>query len=147
MIRLDRPDDFIPHRLPIRFVDELADAGHPFRTRYTVPAESPYVADGALMPEALLEIMAQCFAAGAGYRVKSAGREVSWGYLAAVKHFRVLGQAVSGDVLEASCTITASVGPIHVVEAEVHREGSLLASAQIKIFTPDDIPPAAPAQP
>ena len=129
--------DFIPHRPPIAFADFLEGPCMPFVTAYTVPEESPYVDGGFLIPEALLEVMAQCFAAGAGFRESQAGGSVSWGYLAGVKGFRVHAPVRSGDILRAECTVTASVGPIHVVEGEVMRGGEKIASAQIKIFIPE----------
>jgi predicted hotdog family 3-hydroxylacyl-ACP dehydratase len=69
------------------------------------------------MPEALLEVMAQCFAAGAGLQAASAGQEISWGYLAAVRDMWVHATVFSGDTLHAEAKHRMSVGPLHIVTA------------------------------
>lgn len=132
--------DVIPHRPPIVFIDgvSVAEDG-PVTSTFTVPEASPYLdGEGRLLPEAMLEVMAQCFAAGAGLRAARAGQDISWGYLAAVKDLRIHAAAFSGDALQAEAEHRMSVGPLHIVDCRVLRDGICIASAQLKIFIPED---------
>lgn len=135
--------DLIPHRPPIVFIDELTgSAGGRTTSTFTVPGDSPYLdSEGRLMPEALLEVMAQCFAAGAGLRAAEAGQETSWGYLAAVRDLRVDAAVFSGETLHAEAEYRMSVGPLHMVDCRVLRDGIRIAGAQFKIFIPENREP------
>ena len=132
--------DLIPHRPPIVFIDRVTGAADSRVTSsFTVPGASPYLdREGRLMPEALLEVMAQCFAAGAGLQAAGAGQEISWGYLAAVRDMRVHAAVFSGDTLHAEAEHRMSVGPLHIVDCRVLRDGMPVAGAQLKIFIPED---------
>lgn len=132
--------DYIPHRSPILFVDWVTGAnGLSADAIYTVPESSPYLdGEGRLMPEALLEIMAQCFAAGAGLQAAEIGRTLSWGYLAAVKDLRILSSVFSGDELRTEVSHSMSVGPLHVLDCRIMRGDAEVASAQLKIFVPEE---------
>lgn len=135
--------DLIPHRPPIVFIDRVTGTADSCVTSsFTVPGDSPYLDNvGRLMPEALLEVMAQCFAAGAGLQAASAGQEISWGYLAAVRDMWVYATVFSGDTLHAEAKHRMSVGPLHIVDCRVLRDGIAIASAQLKIFIPEDREP------
>lgn len=132
--------DLIPHRPPIVFIDRVTGAvDNCVTSSFTVPRDSPYLdSEGRLMPEALLEVMAQCFAAGAGLQAAGAGREISWGYLAAVRDMRIHTAVFSDDTLHAEAEHRMSVGPLHIVDCRVLRDGMPIASAQLKIFVPED---------
>lgn len=132
--------DCIPHRPPIVFIDCVTGAeGFSASSRFTVPADSPYVDEkGRLMPEAMLEVMAQCFAAGAGMQAAEAGRSITWGYLAAIKDLRIPAPVFAGDELHAEAAHSMSVGPLHVLDCRVLRGEAVVASAQLKIFVPEE---------
>ncbi|MDO5536951.1 MAG: hypothetical protein Q4F72_05445 [Desulfovibrionaceae bacterium] len=108
-----------------------------FASHVTVPADSPYVVGGVLCPEMLLEVMAQCFAAGMGHLAALEGREASGaGYLAAVSEFRTGPAARAGDRLEAECRVEAVVGRVWVAAARVTRDGAPMAEGRFKIYIP-----------
>lgn len=132
--------DIIPHRPPIVFIDAVNDVEDGSVTSaFTVPEDSPYLdSDGRLMPEAILEVMAQCFAAGAGLRAARAGKDISWGYLAAVKDLRIHAAVFFGETLQTEAEHRMSVGPLHIVDCRVLRDGICIAAAQLKIFIPED---------
>ncbi|MBQ4616127.1 MAG: hypothetical protein IJB29_05390 [Mailhella sp.] len=132
--------EFIPHRPPIVFIDGVIGAeGLSASSVFRVPESSPYLdEDGRLMPEAMLEVMAQCFAAGAGMQAAEQGQRISWGYLAAVKDLRVLASVFSGDELHAEAVHSMTVGPLHVLDCRVTRGKDEVASAQLKIFVPEE---------
>lgn len=137
MSEFQAASEYLPHRPPMRFIDSIAVCGEgQFRSRYTVPADSPFLReDGSLPPDFFVELMAQCFGAGASL----AGNGVSLGYLASIKKARFFGLAFVGDCLEASCTVTALVGQIYVLTGAVAKNGDILAEAELKIFIPEKL--------
>lgn len=123
----------IPHARPIRMVDEIDYADDKScGATVVVPQDSPYVVDGELCPEMLLEIMAQCFAAGCGRH----GKEKK-GYLAAVRDFRVMDKVFAGDALHVECSVVAKVGSIWVVAGEA-RKDLPVARGEFKIYIEED---------
>ena len=96
-------------------------------------------ADGTLERVAYAEIMAQCFAAGAGASLLGAGGACAgWGYLAALRDVTVHADARVGQQLSVFVRIATRLGEITVVDGEVHAEGLLLANGQFKIFMPEE---------
>ena len=130
----------IPHRPPIVFIDYVTGAESlSSSSSYTVPKGAPYVdAEGRLMPEAMVEVMAQCFAAGAGLYAKETGRMITWGYLAGIKDLKISEHVFSGDVLQASAIHSMCLGGLHVLDCRVTRGETIVASAQLKIFVPGE---------
>lgn len=133
----------LPHCPPIRMIDALDSADERFfASHVVVPAESPYVLDGQLCPEMLLEVMAQCFAAGLAclhqHGAKKEGSAPSWGYLAAIRDFKVEAKIHSGDILSARCEIAMKVNSLWVVNGHVERDNKEMASAQFKIYVPEE---------
>lgn len=131
----------LPHCPPIRMIDVLDSADEQFFTSHVVvPADSPYVIDDQLCPEMLLEVMAQCFAAGMGYLhgTEKAGPAPSWGYLASIRDFKVRAKSYSGDILSARCELVMKVNALWVVNGHVERDNTEIASAQFKIYVPEE---------
>ena len=54
---------------------------------------------------------------------------------------RVHATVFSGDTLHAEAKHRMSVGPLHIVDCRVLRNGIAIASAQLKIFIPEDREP------
>ena len=94
--------------------------------------------DGLLERTAYAELMAQCFAAGAGALARRADKPpAAWGYLAALRDVAVHGDARCGETLAVSVRIVAALGPVTVLEGEVRSADTLLAAGQLKIFIPE----------
>lgn len=98
----------------------------------TVPEDSPYITDGFLCPEMMVEIMAQCFAAAAGARE---------GYLAAVSRFRTFAKARPGDRLLIKCEKLRALGGLWLLKGSVERlsePAGLAAEAEFKAHVRND---------
>lgn len=122
----------LPHASPIRMIDGLDYADNEScGSTIIVPQDSPFVNDGILCPDMLLEIMAQCFAAGCGVQ-----DQVKNGYLAAVNNFCVFETVHAGDMLSVECKISAHIGSIWVIRGKISKqpEDLLTAKAEFKIF-------------
>lgn len=126
----------IPHRLPMRLVDSLIswkDAGG-------VVAANPGAdcilagADGALDEAALVELLAQGYAAVKGYDDLAHGREISEGYLVGVRKFRISGRARVGEPLLVRIRTVGSFEGFAVAEGEIERAGETIAAGSIKLW-------------
>lgn len=109
------------------------------RATVDVREDNPFLRpDGTLERVAYAEIMAQCFAAGAGAGLLAAGGSCAgWGYLAALRDVTVHADAQMGQCLNVLVRVSARLGEIVVVDGEVQAEGQLLAAGQFKIFMPE----------
>jgi predicted hotdog family 3-hydroxylacyl-ACP dehydratase len=132
--------DLLPHRAPMLLLSGL-DAFSEEGARATVELRegNPFLrSNGLLERAAYAELMAQCFAAGAGALARRVGKPpVAWGYLAALRDIAMYGDAHLGETLAVSVSIVAVLGPVTVLEGEVRSTDALLATGQLKIFIPE----------
>ena len=129
----------MPHRAPMLLLSRLdAFSAEGAQATAELREGNPFLRpDGLLERAAYAELMAQCFAAGAGALARCAGKPpTAWGYLAALRDLAVHGDARVGETLAVSVTIVAVLGPVTVLEGEVRCADTLLATGQIKIFIP-----------
>ena len=130
----------VPHRRPMRMVDLLVA----FRPGYgvaeaVVSPENPLAApDGALEPEALIELMAQGYAALKGYDDLLHHRPVRRGFLVGIQSLRVAGTARVGDRLRIVVETVKALEPFYVAAGEVTKDRVGIASATLKLWTPTD---------
>ena len=132
--------DLLPHRAPMLLLSGLDDFSEK-GARGTVELRegNPYLRpDGVLERAAYAELMAQCFAAGAGAFARRAHKPpAAFGYLAALRDIAVHTDARCGETLVVSVNITAALGPVTVLEGAVRRADTLLATGQLKLFIPE----------
>lgn len=131
----------VPHRAPMLLLSRLESfTSEEARATVAVQEDNPFLRpDGTLERVAYAEMMAQCFAAGAGASLLAAGgSSAGWGYLAALRDVVVHADAHVGQHLDVMVRVSARLGEIAVVDGEVHAEGQLLASGQFKIFMPEE---------
>lgn len=137
--QLPRPaGEFLPHRPPMQLVDRLlsaADGSGCVET--TVAAGCPLLAaDGRLESVALIELLAQCYAAVQGYIDQCAGRPPGRGFLVGIRKAQLYAPARVGDRLLVAVRTAARVDTFVMVEGEVHCGDRLLASALFKLWLP-----------
>ena len=130
----------IPHRPPMRLVDTLLSREGDSGTTESRPgADSPFAdASGALDETALVELIAQSFAALRGYDSLAAGRPAPGGLLVAVRDFRVTGRAAAGDRLRTSVRLVAAFDRFAVVHGLVTRDGVPVASGTLTVRLADE---------
>lgn len=137
----DALDAVLPHKKPMRLLTRLISAsGDGMAMEATglavVDGGNPFLSeDGTLEPEALAEIMAQCFAAGAG-SLKAGAKRNAWGYLAGMRRVRIRDTARAGDILRVSVRVVLQMGELTVVEGKITNNGTEIASGEFKIFIP-----------
>ncbi len=84
---LDVPiDDLVPHRRPMRLIDEILEVGEDSAVSVAVVLPIwPLVSDNAVNPIVLIELVAQTSAAFGGYQKKKEGSAAGGGMIVSVK--------------------------------------------------------------
>ena len=95
-------EDLVPHRLPMQLVESLETVeGNDGIATATIRPECPLLdTQGQLEDVALIELVAQSYAALKGYIDTCAGLAVRRGFLTGVKEFHSHGKVHTGDKLE-----------------------------------------------
>lgn len=135
-------ESLIPHRPPMRLVDELVIwgvEGGEVTARAT--ADSPFAAaDGRLEAVALVELLAQAYATLHGYEDRCQGRPPKMGFLVGSRSVRIEQEARVGDELRVTIRTVAELEGFALAEGEVRRGADLIAAGSLKLW----IPPAVP---
>lgn len=132
--------DFLPHRPPMLLLGGLKCFSAGKASAWAViEADNPFLRpDGLLEGSCLVELMAQCCAAGMGALLREQGKKPSlFGYLAALRDMRMFDDARQGDLLDVETCLVARLGDVAVVEGAVRRRGQMLAAGQMKVFIPE----------
>ncbi|MDY0212895.1 MAG: hypothetical protein RBR06_07805 [Desulfuromonadaceae bacterium] len=126
----------VPHRLPMRLVDTLTEvnADDGVATACIRQDNPMLAADGTLEEVALIEIMAQSYAALKGYVDCKAGRAVRRGFLTGVKDFQCHAAIKAGDQLRITIETIANLDHFAVAQGSVYCDEMLAAQAEIKIW-------------
>ena len=132
----------VPHRAPLCFVDRLIEFSEGSGVVEAIIAEKNPLVDekGNADPVIAVELMAQAYAAIKGYHDMRSGNPVKKGFLASVRDFVVAAPICAGDRLSVTVKTVTTIGAFAVADAFVSREGSTIASANLKLWIPDDAP-------
>ena len=131
--------NFLPHRPPMCLLDTLLVCDDSScRTEALVTATGIMV-DGAglLEPVALVEMIAQSFAAMRGYDDQRSGLPVREGFLVGIRRMELHTTVSVGDRLEIAVQTSAVVGAFAVAEGEVRRGAEVVARGSLKLWIPD----------
>lgn len=131
--------EFLPHRPPMQLVEELRTANEgngtvSVRLAQGCPLLGP---TGGLEGVAMVELLAQGYAAVQGYADLSAGKAPGRGFLVGIRRARVCGSARVGDELTITVRTVARIDTFAMVEGEVYRGEEELARATLKLWLPE----------
>lgn len=129
-------EELIPHRLPMRLIDRLLEIdGKNGVVETLVVAECPLVAvDGQLEDIALIELLAQSYAAVKGYCDRLDGKPVRQGFLVGIKKVDWLQTVRVGDRLRIKINTLAELGDFAVADGEVWSGDAMVARGEIKVW-------------
>ncbi len=130
--------DLIPHRLPVRLIRRLVDFdGETAVLESILPSECPLFRSG-LPNVAILELMAQGYAAFKGYLDIMNNRPISRGYLVGIRRFDVLSDVDPVDRLRVMVKPAGSFNDFYLAEAHVAAGGLAVATGSLKLWIPSD---------
>ncbi len=105
----------------------------------TLPEAGLGLSEGRLMPEYLIELIAQAAAVSSGYDGLVLGRPVRGGMLAGIDGFTFPGRAISGRTVRIETEEKIALGALKVIHGEVFDDSELLAAGDIKVW--EDVGP------
>jgi predicted hotdog family 3-hydroxylacyl-ACP dehydratase len=126
----------IPHRPPMQLIEALEEFdGDSGAISAVVEAGNPLLEeDGALADVALLELLAQSFAALQGYADSFSGQQPRQGFLVGVRKVSFFARPHLGDRLRIHVQATARLEGFAVVEGKVMRGDEMLAEGNLKLW-------------
>ncbi len=128
-------ENYVPHRKPMLLLSKLIKASEDgIEANYTIDHKCIFLKeDDTIEPVALMEILAQCFAAGNGVTNPS-----RFGYLVSMRSMKVYDQASIGETVLAKVTLAARIGDIMVIDGKLYKDGACILEGQYKIFAPSE---------
>ncbi len=129
-------EELIPHRLPMRLVDRLLEIeGKNGIVEALVVAKCPLVEAGGLLEDiALIELIAQGYAALKGYLDRLEDKPVRQGFLVGIKKLTRLETAWVGDRLRIEIRTLGELADFAVAEGQIWRGTDLIARGEIKVW-------------
>ena len=130
-------DTLVPHKKPMLLVDEILSVTEPdARVKSVVRPEHLFLrADGTLSPEALIETVAQSFAACEAQRRELAGLSTDGGgYMASVREFEDFLPVRAGDELVTRVTLKDDFMGTRIVAGEIFRGAEKVAAGTVYLF-------------
>lgn len=130
-------EQLIPHRAPMRWVEELLDCTDTTATATTrFTAEHFAVAAGAVIETALVECMAQTVAAALGQRMRANGTPVAAnnGMLAAVSNFKILTPPPLDQTLTIEVREVKRLGPMLMIAGKISCGPELIATGDLSLY-------------
>ncbi|HYS43510.1 MAG TPA: hypothetical protein VEM32_05965 [Geobacteraceae bacterium] len=133
-------ESLIPHRPPMRLVDTLLSVADGSGVTEACPAAGCILADarGELDAAALVELIAQSYAAVKGYDDLANGRPVKKGFLVGVRKLRITGRAFTGNRLLTTIRTVGTFEGFAVAEGEIVCAGETIAAGTIKLWIVDE---------
>lgn len=125
----------IPQRPPILMVDRFSYEDDSLcHSELTMKEDNMFLHNGSMVPEGLLEHIAQTAAAHIGYRRKMAGEEVNLGFIGDIKRC-TMGKRMPtvGQTVMTTMRVVSQVGNITMVSAESTSDGEILIECRMKL--------------
>ncbi len=129
-------EELVPHRVPMRLVDRLlAVDGKDGVVEAQIIAECPLVdAAGELEDIAMIELIAQSYAALKGYLDRLENKASRQGFLVGVKKLVTLEPVRVGDCLRIDIMTLGELEDFAVAEGQVWLGEKLVARGEIKVW-------------
>ena len=134
--------DLLPQRKPFVMISSLLSCSYERTvTRFLIQEDNVFVEDGRLVPEGLVENIAQSCAARIGFINKYIlHKPVSVGYVCALKDFKVQKTPVAGETIETEINLKGEFGTMLMVDAIVKSDGNMLAEGSMVIALDESRP-------
>lgn len=132
---IDDITSLIPQRPPILMVDRFHYEDESLcHSELTVKEDNMFLHNGSIVPEGLLEHIAQTAASHIGYRRKMAGDEVNLGFIGDIKRCTIGNRMPTvGQTVTTTMKVVSQVGNITMVSAESTTDGETLISCRMKL--------------
>ena len=129
-------EELIPHRLPMRLIDRLLEIdGKNGVVEAMVAADCPLLSpDETLEDVALIELLAQSYAAIKGYCDRVDEKPVRQGFLVGIKKLVRLKSVQAGDHLRIDIRTIVEMDDFAIAEGEIWCGSEMVAHGEIKLW-------------
>lgn len=130
-------EQLIPHRAPMRWVEELIDCTETTATATTrFTAEHFAVTNGAVIETALVECLAQTVAAALGQRIRTSGQTgaANNGMLAAVSNFKIHARPPLDQTLTIEVREVKRLGPMLMITGKISCGTEVIATGDLSLY-------------
>jgi len=127
----------LPHRgIMLRLDTLLAASEERAEGRFVIRPDDPFLCDGILSQEALIETAAQTVAASQGWRALCEGQPPPQGMLIGLEDFAFHRPVVAGDQLHVTATRSLQKAALHIAHCVIteERSGALVAGGTLKFY-------------
>ena len=134
--------ELLPQRKPFVMISSLLSCSYQRTvTRFLIQEGNVFVEGGRLVPEGLVENIAQTCAARIGFINKYLlHKPVSVGYVCALKDFKVLGTPSAGESIETEIDLKGEFGTMLMVDAKTKSDGNMIAEGSMVIALDESKP-------
>ncbi len=130
-------EQLIPHRAPMRWMEDLIDCTATTATATTrFTADHFAVADGQVTETALVECMAQTVAAALGHRMRANGQPgaANNGMLAAVSNFKIHTRPPLDQTLTIEVREVKRLGPMLMITGKISCSPEVIATGDLSLY-------------
>ena len=130
--------ELIPQRPPFVMVDRLSHFDRIVTTsEFTVREDSIFLDGDELLPEGLVENIAQTCAARIGYVNLLNKESVRLGFIGEVRNLSIHKTPKIGETIETTITVKEEIFQMTLVDAEISLNGNVIVNAEMKIALSD----------
>jgi len=131
-------EQLIPHKPPMRLIDRLLsfDGDQGVVESIFPPGSIALRDDGSIEQAAMVELLAQSFAAVKGFADGQEGKPAGRGFLVGVKRFNFQGTAYANDRLLIYIAKTGETDEFSLAEGRVTRGEDILAFGNLMVWLP-----------
>jgi predicted hotdog family 3-hydroxylacyl-ACP dehydratase len=133
-------ETYLPHRRPMRLVSHLQLVEDDYAEACAILnyGDAGIGPDGKIEAAALMEMIAQSYAAAQGYLKQRDKKPTLFGYLVGIKDFHIEELPSAGQQLLIKIKSSSSFDNFYIIEGQVLYENRLMAGGTMKIWATDN---------
>jgi predicted hotdog family 3-hydroxylacyl-ACP dehydratase len=127
--------ELIPQRPPMTMIDALTAADEKSaRGKLFITGSNLFIQDGFLAEPGLIEFIAQTAAAYTGFKNKTLHKDVSEGYIGAIKNLSIYKLPGINSLVESEIVVENEIVGYTIITGRVYQDGMLLAECEMRIL-------------
>jgi len=127
--------DLIPQRPPMTMIDALITADEKSaRGQLYILESNLFIDNGILAEPGLIEFIAQTAAAYTGYKNKTTNKEVSEGYIGAIKNLVIYELPKVNSFIQSEIVVENEIVGYTIIAGRVYQNEQLLAECEMRIL-------------
>ena len=127
--------DLIPQRPPMIMIDKLTDTHEKSaRGSFFIKKSNPFCHNGYLSEAGLIECIAQTAAAYAGYLQLSAKKEVTRGYIGAIKNLVIHSLPAISTKIQSEIIVENELLGYSIINGKIFQKNVVIVECEIRIL-------------